>query len=130
MRFLLDTHVLLWYDTEPERIPASTLRLLRDRSNEVFVSAISAWELGIKFYLGRLPAAEGLIRAFETTIQTYGFQSLPFTSVHALKAAALPHEHRHPFDRALVAQALTEQLLLVSRDPALDQLGVRRFWER
>lgn len=126
---LLDTHTLLWFDTAPERLPERAVALLRDRSR-VVVSAISAWELAIKNRLRKLPEADALLTAYAETLQTYGFTELPFTSVHALKDRELSSTHRDPFDRALVAQALSEGLQLVSKDPALASFpGITVVWD-
>lgn len=116
---LLDTHALLWFDTDPERLPESALRLIRNRARPVYVSAISAWELTIKYRLGKLPEAKPLLAEYHASLQSYGFTELPFTSLHALKDRELDHTHKDPLDRALVAQALSEQFTLVSKDPAI-----------
>lgn len=119
---LLDTHTLLWFDTVPERLPDRVVELIRDRSWRIHVSAISAWELAIKHRLGKLPEADALLKEYHRTLQAYGFIELPFTSVHALKDCELSHTHRDPFDRALVAQALSEQFVIVSKDPEVAAL--------
>ncbi len=126
---LLDTHVLLWFDTDPERLPAEVAAFVRDRSRRVYVSAMSAWELAIKNRSGRLPEADALLGAYSETLVTYGFTELPFTSVHARRDRVLNAAHRDPFDRALVAQALSEGLSLVSKDPAVAAFpGVTVVW--
>ncbi len=126
---LLDTHVLLWFDADPERLPAEVAALVRDRSRRVYVSAISAWELAIRNRSGRLPEADALLGAYSETLVTYGFTELPFTSVHAWRDRVLNAAHRDPFDRALVAQALSEGLSLVSKDPAVAAFpGVTVVW--
>jgi PIN domain nuclease of toxin-antitoxin system len=116
---LLDTHALLWFDTAPERLTGRVVDLIRDRTRRVHVSAMSAWELAIKCRLGKLPEAEALLKDYHRTLQAYGFSDLPFTSVHALRDRELNHTHKDPFDRALVAQALSEQFVILSKDPAV-----------
>jgi len=116
---LLDTHALLWFDVAPQRLPEGLVARLRNRAQKVYVSSVSAWELAIKHRLGKLPEAEPLLASYHLTLATYGFAELPFSSVHALKDRELDHPHRDPFDRALVAQALSEQLVILSRDPEL-----------
>jgi PIN domain nuclease of toxin-antitoxin system len=100
---LLDTHTLFWLDTEPERLSPNALARLGDRSTPVYISAMTAWELGIKVSLGKMPAARPLIEHYHETLARYGFHELPFTSTHALLASRLQWEHKDPFDRALAA---------------------------
>jgi PIN domain nuclease of toxin-antitoxin system len=126
--FLLDTHTLLWFDTDPTKLSSSASQLIQNPSTTVFVSSMTAWELGIKFSLGKLPAAHGLVSSYHSTISKYGFLEIAFTSHDALRAARLPATHKDPFDRALVAQALERKLIIVSMDSALDDLGAQRFW--
>lgn len=126
---LLDTHALLWFDTAPERIPETVLAQIRQRKRNVYVSAISAWELAIKHRLGKLPEAESLLSDYHQTIARYGFAELPFSSYHALLAGRLETHHKDPFDRALLAQATAEMSSLVSKDPALHGVaGVETLW--
>lgn len=127
---LLDTHVLLWFDSAPERLPERILALIRDRNQRIYVSAISAWELTIKYRLGKLPEAKALLGSYYDSLHTYGFTELPFTGVHALKDRELDSLHKDPFGRALVAQALSEQFALVSRDPHVAAFpGVTIIWD-
>lgn len=116
---LLDTHVLLWYSVAPKRLPENVLNLVRSRSRTVHVSAVSAWEISIKSRLGKLPQAKSLMDRYHLRLAQYGFQDLPFTSVYALKDRDLELEHNDPFDRALVAQAICEDLAIVSADPQM-----------
>lgn len=116
MTLLLDTHTLLWFDVAPSRIPEKTRDLISDEANEVYISAISAWELTIKARLGKLPEAEPLLKTYFASLARYGFRELTFTSTHGLAEQGLSQAHKDPFDRALVAQALTENLTLVSDD--------------
>lgn len=117
MRLLLDTHTLFWLDTDPGRLPQNALSVIRDRQNQVYVSAITAWELTIKHRLGKLPGAAPLLANYHASLARYGFKELPFSSTHALAEQRLSSSHKDPFDRALVVQALLEDLQLVSNDP-------------
>ena len=127
---LLDTHALLWFDTSPERLPEEAAALIRDRKRRVYVSAVTAWELTIKHRLGKLPEAAPLFGAYHGTLARYGFTELVFSSVHALKEGELEHDHKDPFDRALAGQALTEELPILSRDPAFATFsGVTVLWD-
>lgn len=114
--YLLDTHALLWLDTDAALIPAQTLSLLRTRSDAVFVSSITAWELSIKHGLGKLPEAGPLLADYHASLLRYGFAELLLSSAHGLHAGRWMHAHRDPFDRALASQALLEGLTLVSAD--------------
>lgn len=117
MRLLLDTHTLFWLDTDPGRLSSTALRVIRDRENQVYVSAVTAWELAIKHRLGKLPNAAPLLDSYHASLARYGFRELPFSSSHALAERSLSSPHKDPFDRALVVQALLEDLRLVSNDP-------------
>lgn len=128
MRLLLDSHALLWYDTRQSLLTTSALALIRERGSEVYVSSVSAWEIAIKWKVGKLPSAQPLLDEFHSTLKVYGFIELGLNSVHTIRAATFEAEHKDPFDRALAAQALVEQLTLVSKDTLLDQFGVARVW--
>jgi PIN domain nuclease of toxin-antitoxin system len=123
LRLLLDTHVLLWALSSPDRLSNATADALAHPSNEVFVSAASAWEIAIKQSLKKLdlpgPALDWLPQAVAQT----GFTWMPVTSEDALRVGSLPWHHRDPFDRLLVAQAI-EGYTLVSRDGRLSGYGV------
>ena len=110
MNLLLDTHVLIWWD-EGRRL-SSEARQAISEAELVFVSAASAWEIAIKIGLGRLRPS----RTVEQAAAESGFLELPVTFHHAELVTTLPPHHRDPFDRLLVAQALAEQLTLVSHD--------------
>lgn len=125
---LLDTHTLLWFDTDPNKLPERVLNLLRDRDVRVMVSSITAWEFSIKHRSGKLPEAEGLIREYHQSLVQYGFSELPFTSVHALAEGGLEHLHKDPFERALAAQGVSEQLTLVSSDAAFTGVPDLSVW--
>lgn len=119
MRLLLDTNVLLWSLAEPERLSAPVRDDIEDRGNEILFSAASIWELAIKDSTkrGRLPlnAEEVFAYALET-----GFRELPVTAVTARHVANLPLHHRDPFDRLLIAQAMSEPAILYTADAQLE----------
>jgi PIN domain nuclease of toxin-antitoxin system len=125
---LLDTHTLLWLDMAPEKLSAKAIALIRDATQTIYVSPISAWEIGIKFEQGKLVEAAEFVSNFYGQLARYELLELPFTSADALRAARLPNVCRDPFDRALVAQAIGLNLPLVSADTLLDKLGVKRIW--
>ena len=118
MKLLLDTHVFLWLQTEPERL-GSQLRLVEDRRNELFVSAASAWEVAVKYQLGKLPLPEPPDRYVPHRVRAIGAHPIAAEHPHALAVAELPALHRDPFDRLLVAQAILLELTLLTADPAV-----------
>lgn len=120
MRLLLDTHVLLWCLEDSPALTAEARELVTDGSNEVVVSAASAWEVSIKRAAGKLRAPDDLASALEDA----HFIPLSITLEHASRAGALPMHHRDPFDRMLIAQALVEGLTIVTRDPRFEPYGV------
>jgi PIN domain nuclease of toxin-antitoxin system len=102
--------------------------LIKDHDNISLVSAVSAWEIATKFRLGRLPVAEDLIRNFVEELKRERFEVLAVTAEHGIRAGLLPGPHQDPFDRMLIAQALSENVPIVSNDRALDGYGVKRLW--
>jgi PIN domain nuclease of toxin-antitoxin system len=128
LRLLLDTHALIWWLRADPRLGASAKRSIEDRRNQVMVSAVSAFEVTAKHRLGTLPDAEMLARDFDGERQQEGFLALDITIAHAAMAGKLPGTHRDPFDRLLIAQALLEDLALVSNEAAFDGFGVQRLW--
>jgi PIN domain nuclease of toxin-antitoxin system len=127
LRLLLDTHALLWWATSSSHLPHKVLKALRKEDHEVYVSSASAWEIATKVRIGKLtwPPEAGTVVAY---VMSQGFAPLPITIRHAERAGGLPIEHRDPFDRMLIAQALLEDLLLVSNDAVFDAAGVCRYW--
>jgi PIN domain nuclease of toxin-antitoxin system len=123
MRLLLDTHVAIWAVAYSEKLPGNIRTLIADAQNEVFVSAISVWEIAIKRALGKasapaLPAADAV-----SLFRASGFRSLDVTVAHALAVEELPLLHKDPFDRLLVAQALSEPMRLLTHDADVAQYG-------
>ena len=118
MKFLLDTHLLLWAAGSPRRLSAQARKLLGDTDHQLFFSSASLWEIAIKRGLGRddFQVEPGLLRR---GLLDNGYQELPISGVHALAIEALPSIHRDPFDRMLVSQALTEGFTLLTSDPAV-----------
>lgn len=115
MKLLLDTHILLWACAAPSSLPNAAADLINDRDNELFFSAASIWEVGIKNAMGKAnfqfdPAV--LRRA----LLDAGYQELPITGQHSIAAAALPPIHNDPFDRILIGQSTTEGFILITSD--------------
>lgn len=123
MRLLLDTHILRWALMEPGRLPSAAGEALEAPENTVFFSVATIWEIAIKRALDRpdFTAEPDLVRSAALTT---GFEELPISGLHALRVRHLPHLHRDPFDRLLVAQAQTEPLILMSDDPQVARYEV------
>jgi PIN domain nuclease of toxin-antitoxin system len=119
-RFLLDTHVFVWLVEEPGQITRSLLDELADIDNEVFLSAASFWEIAMNRNRGRMKFEGNVI----DEMLAAQFKELPVTGAHYEAAVALPEIHKDPFDRLLVAQALAEGLILVTRDKLLAAYNV------
>lgn len=112
---LLDTHTLLWLVSKPSAVDASALAVIADPNTSVWVTAASAWEIAIKTRLGRLDG-EALLSAWTDIIAGMSTTELPIESPDAILAGRLPWEHRDPFDRVIVAQALRRNLTIATRD--------------
>ena len=128
MRLLLDTHALLWWLNDDRQLPAKARKLIALGSNVVVVSAASAWEIATKVRLGKLDIASELAADFSNVLAQEGFESLPISVDHALRAGLLPGPHKDPFDRMLIAQAQAEGVPILSSDAVFDGYGVRRLW--
>ena len=126
VKHLLDTHVLLWLLSAPERISEPVRDALADRSNPLLVSAASALEIATKVRLGNLNAAE-LVTTMRRRLEDIGADTLSISLEHALLAGSLSWPHRDPFDRLLVAQATIEDATLVTVDTAIIDLPVPRI---
>jgi PIN domain nuclease of toxin-antitoxin system len=123
LKLLLDTHVVLWWQRDDRRLGREAREAIAT-ADVVWVSAASGWEMAIKAALGRLRLAE----PFEALLAADEFTELPMTLAHAGRLADLPPHHADPFDRMLVAQALTERATLVSHDRSLEPYGVPMVW--
>jgi PIN domain nuclease of toxin-antitoxin system len=115
VKVLLDTHTLLWWLAGDETLSTKARQVIASPKTIVYVSAASAWEIAIKKAIGKLQAPDDLVAALAAN----RFQHLPVTIEHALYAGSLPRHHDDPFDRMLVAQALMENLTIITRDTAI-----------
>lgn len=127
MKYLLDTHVLLWWLDNDRALSTKASRAISSPENEIFISTATAWELAIKNHSGKLEIPR-VLDGFEGALEDEGFFTLAISIRHALRAGALPNHHKDPFDRMLVAQAQAEDLALISNDSMFDHYGVRRLW--
>ncbi|NER48815.1 MAG: type II toxin-antitoxin system VapC family toxin [Symploca sp. SIO1A3] len=128
MNLLLDTHVLIWLSLTPERISERVTNLLMDETNLWFLSIASVWEMQIKLQLGKLSLNLPLPELIASQQETNGLQLLPIELNHIFMLENLPQFHRDPFDRLLIAQAITEQIPLLSIDTVFDHYPVQQLW--
>ena len=128
MRILLDTHVFLWYAlTDPRLTPAARAHI-EDPANEVWVSPASWWEIAIKMSRHNYSLTVPHDVFFETAIADNGFRVLPIEPRHTAVVSALPFHHNDPFDRLMLAQAIAEQIPIVSADADFDKYPIQRLW--
>ena len=127
MRLLLDTCTFLWLAGGASLTPAAA-SAIRDPANEVYLSAVSVWEIATKHRAGRLPLPESPDRLIPAERQLRGVASLAFDEESALQVLRLPALHRDPFDRMLIAQGRRERLAIVTNDPLFKQYDVKTVW--
>ena len=120
-RLLLDTHAFLWCLADVAKLSAPARAAIADGGNDVYVSAVSGWEIAVKRAKGQLIAPDNLA----AMVEVRGFAHLPLTFHHAEQAGMLPAHHKDPFDRFLIAQAQAEGLTLVTKDAHIARYGVR-----
>jgi PIN domain nuclease of toxin-antitoxin system len=128
LKLLLDTHALIWWLGGDEALSLSAREAISEETNIILVSAASAMEIATKFRIGKLPQAALLARDFIAILTDQGFAELPISVHHALLAGQMNIAHKDPFDRLLIAQALAEDLELVSNEALFDQFAVKRLW--
>lgn len=128
MRVLLDTHALLWATLSPASLSRKAASIIDTEANVILVYAASAWEIATKVRLGKLPGAETLEKEFLDVMENAGYTLLPIDVRSALRTGRLTSDHRDPFDRMLAAQALAEDIPILSADAKLDPFGIRRIW--
>jgi PIN domain nuclease of toxin-antitoxin system len=128
VRVLLDTHAFLWLVTDHPNLSERARLVFLDVDNDVLVSAVTGFEIAVKYSLGKLKLAEAPRDFMGNRIRHNALSPLPVTLAHTYRLAHLPQHHRDPFDRLLVAQALEEDLPIVSCDEVLSQYGVDRLW--
>ena len=128
MRLLLDTHALIWWLAGDEKLSLRARDAIADEANTVAVSAASAMEVATKHRIGKLPDAALLAQDFEAILAAQGFSELSISVRHARLAGQMGIAHKDPFDRLLIAQALAEDMVLVSNETRFDDSAVKRLW--
>ena len=128
VRYLLDTHTLLWFIAEDKQLSSSGQRLIRDSSSEIFISTASLWEIAIKINIGKLALNKPFEQLFSDELDSHGIEILDITVDALVQLTTLPLHHRDPFDRLIIAQAIVEGIPIISKDEAFDLYDVKREW--
>jgi PIN domain nuclease of toxin-antitoxin system len=128
MKLLLDTHAFLWFIMGSPNLSANARALIEDQANEKFVSLASLWEMAIKVSIGKLTLSAPFDALIPAQLTLNGFETLNVEIAHISKLISLPLHHSDPFDRLLIAQAIVEQMHIVSIDSAFDAYPIKRLW--
>ena len=131
MRFLIDTHVFLWFVENAKELSSMAKNLIEDENNEIFISIANLWEISIKHALGKL-AIKGKYETVIDDLADNAIEILPINFAHTIEQNRLPFHHRDPFDRIIISQAITERMNFVSGDYVFDKYlkgkAIKRFW--
>ncbi len=128
MKVLLDTHAFLWSITGDDRLSKTAEKTFLNPDNNLYFSAASFWEICIKLSLGKLSLKRGWFKTIQEEMRINAVQWLPVEMQHCVELTKLPFHHRDPFDRMLIAQAMAEDLQLLSRDGRLSAYEIKRLW--
>lgn len=128
MSLLLDTHTLLWFVLGDAQLSATARQLIEGAANIKFISPAVYWEIAIKISIGKYALNEPYETFMDRAIRQNGFFILPIEPRHTALLINMPFHHRDPFDRLMIAQAMVEDLAIVSADEAFDAYSVQRFW--
>lgn len=131
MKYLIDTHVFIWFVENSPNLPQTIKDLIEDENSDIFISIVSLWEISIKNSIGKLPLTRKLEDTFDV-LKDNLIEILPITFAHAVENNQLPFHHRDPFDRLIVAQAIVENIDFISADAAFDNYlngkSISRIW--
>jgi PIN domain nuclease of toxin-antitoxin system len=128
MKVLVDTHTFLWALLHDHRLTSKAKQILTSNEHELVFSLVSLWEIAIKIKTGKLNAIGSSVAYIRDEMDAYGMQLLPIRYDHVLQLESLPHHHGDPFDRLLIAQALTESLPILSGDRIFASYGIKLVW--
>ena len=128
MKLLLDTCTFLWLTTDAAELSPQARALFREPEHEVYLSPVAAWEIAVKYALGRLPLPAPPERFVPTQRLHHGIESLPLDEESVLQAHRLPALHRDPFDRMIVCQAIVHGMAILTPDPLVAAYPVRTIW--
>lgn len=129
MNLLVDTHALIWFITDNNKLPINTKKFIESNDNDCYVSIATFWEIGIKNSIGRLDLNSDLQKIFRI-IEESGFDILPITTNHILQNADLELYHQDPFDRIIIAQAMVEKMTIITKDTQFKNYNTPIVWER
>ncbi len=127
MKFLLDTHIFLWWILDNPRLDESVRDLMMNTEHLFFLSAASSWEMAIKSQIGKLELPVPVIEFTQDQLAENNILPLDITNEHALSVFTLPFLHKDPFDRLLIAQAMMEEMILITNDPLIRLYDVHVF---
>ena len=127
MKYLLDTHALIWSLEANPQLSIKAQEIIENNHNTIYVSIVSLWEIAIKISIGKLKLSQSLDVVIKLLAQ-HNIEILTVQSEHILTVLNLPFEHRDPFDRLLIAQALTEKMKFISNEALFLRYGVNRIW--
>lgn len=127
-RFLTDTHALIWWWNEDDRLSKTAGEVLADRTNAVFAPTVCAWEIASKVRIGKLPEMAPFVEDYDALVADAGFQHFDLRYDHALDAGLIAGNHRDPFDRLIAAQALRDDLTIITRDREFAAFGCKTLW--
>lgn len=128
MKILLDTHAFLWLVTDSDFLSKKAKQLFLDENNEIFLSLASIWELAIKSSIGKITFKKPFEKFISDQLSQNSILELDVNIYHLIQVESLPFYHRDPFDRLIIAQALEENLIILSKDEAFDAYGIQRLW--
>lgn len=128
MRVLLDTHAFLWLVTDAAQVSRTAREIFLDQTNELLLSSVSGFEICVKHRLGKLKLAESPAHFLRERVRNNALTVLPLRLEHTFPLAGLPDHHRDPFDRLLIAQAMTEGVPLLTADPAITVYPIETLW--
>jgi PIN domain nuclease of toxin-antitoxin system len=128
MKVLVDTHTFIWDIIADHRSSAKAKQMLRSDEHELVFSLVSLWEIAIKIKTGKLNTIGSSVAYIRDEMNAYGIELLPIRYEHILQLESLPAHHSDPFDRLLIAQAITESIPILTGDKAFDRYGVKRIW--
>ena len=129
MNLLVDTHALIWFITDNNKLPINTKKFIESNDNDCYVSIATFWEIGIKNSIGRLDLNSDLQKIFRI-IEESGFDILPITTNHILQNADLELYHQDPFDRIIIAQAMVEKMTIITKDIQFKNYNIPIVWDR
>lgn len=128
MRVLLDTHAFIWLVTDAPNLSDRAKEIFLNNENELFVSAVTGFEISVKYSIGKLELSEPPRIFIENRLRNNALRTLPVLLRHTYRLSHLPFHHRDPFDRLLVAQCMEEDIPLLSADEILSEYGIERLW--